>query len=214
MAGRDEDRPGAVQGAKAVPVGRMLSWDGREYRFSDEPPGALARRHPGELARTRCDAWHRLTLTGPDYPSRTMAGSGDSGCCLGCRRVGRHVRAGGGVLDRPAADGRPGPLQAEYDDGAAGHAWHGDRLVRAGAARGGAVYGYPAEPEAGDHSIEDKGFEHNWGINLYRAVGAAYQDIHSHTPGAGLVDADDAAGAQPVSFRAEDLQPEAARKCS
>ena len=30
-------------------------------------------------------------------------------------------------------------------------------------------------------SIEDKSFERNWGINLVRAVGAAYADMHSHS---------------------------------
>lgn len=28
-------------------------------------------------------------------------------------------------------------------------------------------------------SIEDKSFERNWGVNLFRAVGAAYRDLHS-----------------------------------
>ena len=28
-------------------------------------------------------------------------------------------------------------------------------------------------------SIEDKSFESNWGVNLFRAVGAAYRDLHS-----------------------------------
>ena len=30
-------------------------------------------------------------------------------------------------------------------------------------------------------SIEDKSFESNWGVNLFRAVGAAWRDIHSRT---------------------------------
>lgn len=30
-------------------------------------------------------------------------------------------------------------------------------------------------------SIEDKSFERNWGVNLYRAAAAAYLDIHSHS---------------------------------
>ncbi len=29
-------------------------------------------------------------------------------------------------------------------------------------------------------SIEDKSFERNWGVNLVRAVGAAYRDLHSN----------------------------------
>jgi penicillin-binding protein 1A len=29
-------------------------------------------------------------------------------------------------------------------------------------------------------SIEDKSFERNWGVNLFRAVGAAYRDLHSN----------------------------------
>ncbi len=34
-------------------------------------------------------------------------------------------------------------------------------------------------------SIEDKSFERNWGINLVRAVGAAYADMHSHSKAQG-----------------------------
>ena len=30
-------------------------------------------------------------------------------------------------------------------------------------------------------SIEDKSFESNWGVNLVRAVGAAWRDIHSRS---------------------------------
>lgn len=30
-------------------------------------------------------------------------------------------------------------------------------------------------------SIEDKTFERNWGVNLFRAVGAAWRDLHSHS---------------------------------
>ena len=30
-------------------------------------------------------------------------------------------------------------------------------------------------------SIEDKSFERNWGVNLYRAAAAAYLDVHSHS---------------------------------
>ncbi len=43
----------------------------------------------------------------------------------------------------------------------------------------------PSDLRAAIISIEDKGFEHNWGINLYRAAGAAYQDIHSRSRGQG-----------------------------
>jgi membrane peptidoglycan carboxypeptidase len=41
-------------------------------------------------------------------------------------------------------------------------------------------------------SIEDKTFERNWGVNLVRAVGPAFAQ-----PGAGLINADHAAGAEP-----------------
>ena len=34
-------------------------------------------------------------------------------------------------------------------------------------------------------SIEDKSFETNWGVNLYRAAEAAYQDVHLHTKAQG-----------------------------
>ncbi len=38
-------------------------------------------------------------------------------------------------------------------------------------------------------SIEDKSFERNWGVNLFRAVGAAYRDLHSkgRTQGASTI---------------------------
>ena len=59
-------------------------------------------------------------------------------------------------------------------------------------------------------SIEDKNFESNWGVNLVRAVGAAYHDLHSQGPGAGRVHADDAVGAEPVSVVGEDVWAQAA----
>jgi penicillin-binding protein 1A len=34
-------------------------------------------------------------------------------------------------------------------------------------------------------SIEDKSFESNWGVNLVRAVGAAWRDLHTHSRGQG-----------------------------
>ena len=39
---------------------------------------------------------------------------------------------------------------------------------------------FPAVLRQAILSIEDKSFERNWGVNLVRAVGAAYRDLHSH----------------------------------
>jgi penicillin-binding protein 1A len=38
---------------------------------------------------------------------------------------------------------------------------------------------FPTQLREAIISIEDKSFERNWGINLFRAVGAAYKDLHS-----------------------------------
>ena len=38
---------------------------------------------------------------------------------------------------------------------------------------------FPAVLRQAIISIEDKSFERNWGVNLFRAVGAAYRDLHS-----------------------------------
>ena len=38
---------------------------------------------------------------------------------------------------------------------------------------------FPPVLRAAIISIEDKSFERNWGVNLFRAVGAAYRDLHS-----------------------------------
>ena len=40
---------------------------------------------------------------------------------------------------------------------------------------------FPVQLRQGIISIEDKSFERNWGVNLVRAVGAAYTDLHTHT---------------------------------
>ncbi len=40
---------------------------------------------------------------------------------------------------------------------------------------------FPASLREAIISIEDKSFERNWGVNLIRAVGAAYSDLHTHS---------------------------------
>ena len=59
-------------------------------------------------------------------------------------------------------------------------------------------------------SIEDKSFQSNWGVNLVRAVGAAWRDLHSKGRAQGSIDTDDAAGKEPVSFVREDVRAQGA----
>ena len=74
----------------------------------------------------------------------------------------------------------PGAVPPEHDDRAAGYSWEGLWIVCAGAAGGGAVCGVSSGAAARRLSrLRTRALRRNWGVNLVRAVGAAYRDLHS-----------------------------------
>jgi penicillin-binding protein 1A len=125
-------------------------------------------------------ALRRATLNGPDYPSRRIA-----------RRVAFYV-----LLGLSAVFGALCGLMVVYsidlpqmDDLARYHPNTTTELLDVhGKAFGSfalerrVVLPYAEFPPVLREaiiSIEDKSFESNWGVNLVRAVGAAYRDLHS-----------------------------------
>ena len=140
-------------------------------------------RTPAEIRRERlAHLWHRLTLTGADYPSRSIAKKRTFWLLLGLSGVFGALCGLAVVysIDLPQMEDlaryRPNTTTELLDI-------HGTEIGSFALERR-VVVPYtdiPPNLRAAIISIEDKGFEHNWGINLYRAVGAAYQDIHSHS---------------------------------
>lgn len=122
----------------------------------------------------------RITLSGPDYPTRRMAVRATFAVLLGLSAVfgalcGLMVVYS---IDLPQMDDlaryRPNTTTELYDI-------HG-RVFGSFALERRVVVPYSEfSPVLRDAiiSIEDKSFERNWGVNLFRAVGAAYRDLHS-----------------------------------
>src|SRR3984885_5888736 len=123
---------------------------------------------------------HRITLTGPDYPSR---------------RIAKQVTFFA-LLELSAVFGSLCGLMLVYsidmpqmDDLARYHPNTTTELLDVH----GKVFGsfalerrvvvpyaeFPPVLRQAIISIEDKSFERNWGVNLFRAVGAAWRDLHS-----------------------------------
>ncbi len=136
----------------------------------------------------------RLTLTGPDYPTRRMAARRTFLILLGLSAV---FGAMAGLLivysvDLPQMDDlakyRPNTTTVLLDV-------HGTEIGSFALERRLVVPYTDLPPVLHDAiiSIEDKSFDRNWGINLLRAVEAAYTDLHSGSRAPGLVDPDDAA---------------------
>src|ERR1700733_4578694 len=123
---------------------------------------------------------HRITLTGPDYPSR---------------RIAKQVTFFA-LLELSAVFGALCGLMFVYsidlpqmDDLARYHPNTTTELLDVhGKAFGSFALGrrvvvpysdIPPVLRQAIISIEDKSFERNWGVNLFRAVGAAWRDLHS-----------------------------------
>ena len=123
---------------------------------------------------------HRITLTGPEYPSR---------------RIAKQVTFFA-LLELSAVFGALCGLMVVYsidlpqmDDLARYHPNTTTELLDVH----GKVFGsfalerrvvvpyseFPPVLRQAIISIEDKSFERNWGVNLFRAVGAAWRDLHS-----------------------------------
>ena len=125
-------------------------------------------------------ALRRATLTGPDYPSRRIARRATFFILLGVSAVF------GGLcglmfvysIDLPQMDDlaryRPNTTTELLDV-------HGE-VFGSFALERRVVVPYSEFPPVliqAIIAIEDKSFESNWGVNLFRAVGAAYRDLHS-----------------------------------
>jgi penicillin-binding protein 1A len=122
----------------------------------------------------------RATLTGPDYPSRRIARRVTFFALLGLSAV---FGALSGLMlvysiDLPQMDDlaryRPNTTTELLDV-------HG-KVFGSFALERRVVVPYADFPPVLRQaiiSIEDKSFERNWGVNLFRAVGAAYRDLHS-----------------------------------
>lgn len=125
-------------------------------------------------------ALRRATLTGPDYPSRRIARRATFFILLGVSAVF------GGLcglmfvysIDLPQMDDlaryRPNTTTELLDI-------HGE-VFGSFALERRVVVPYSEFPPVliqAIIAIEDKSFERNWGVNLFRAVGAAYRDLHT-----------------------------------
>lgn len=126
--------------------------------------------------------WQSATLTGPDYPSRSLARRRTFWKLLGASAVLGALSGLAVVysIDLPQMEDlaryRPNTTTELLDI-------HGNEIGSFALERR-VVVPYTDIPDnlkKAIISIEDKGFESNWGINLYRAAGAAYTDIHSHS---------------------------------
>jgi len=123
----------------------------------------------------------RATLSGPDYPSRRIARRVTFFALLGLSAVFGSLCGLMLVysIDLPQMDDlaryRPNTTTELLD--VHGKAFGSFALERR------VVLPYAAFPPVLRQaiiSIEDKSFERNWGVNLFRAVGAAYRDLHSN----------------------------------
>src|SRR5580698_1439523 len=123
---------------------------------------------------------HRITLTGPDYPSRRIAKQVTFFALLELSAVFGALCGLMFVysIDLPQMDdlARYHPNTTTELLDVHGKAFGSFALER----RVVVPYAdFPPVLREAIISIEDKSFESNWGVNLVRAVGAAYRDVHS-----------------------------------
>jgi penicillin-binding protein 1A len=123
---------------------------------------------------------HRITLTGPDYPSRRIAKQVTFFALLELSAVFGALCGLMFVysIDLPQMDdlARYHPNTTTELLDVHGKAFGSFALERR------VVVPYSDIPPVLRQaiiSIEDKSFERNWGVNLFRAVGAAWRDLHS-----------------------------------
>jgi penicillin-binding protein 1A len=122
----------------------------------------------------------RATLTGPDYPSRRIAKQVTFFALLELSAVFGALCGLMFVysIDLPQMDdlARYHPNTTTELLDVHGKAFGSFALER----RVVVPYGdFPPVLRQAIISIEDKSFQRNWGVNLFRAVGAAYRDLHS-----------------------------------
>ena len=139
-----------------------------------------------DLLETPRERWlrrfHRATLSGPDYPSRRAAVKATFLLLLGLSGLFGAMAGLALVysIDLPQMEDlaryRPNTTTELLDvNGKEIGSFALERRV---------VVPYTEIPQSlrdAILSIEDKSFNTNWGVNLFRAVEAAYTDIHSHS---------------------------------
>jgi penicillin-binding protein 1A len=151
--------------------------------FTEEPTDERVKVNRRDVWRGRMHAlWVRGTLQGPAYPSRRIAARRMYFILLGLAAF-FGVLAGFAVIysiDLPQMEElaryRPDTTTELLDVN--GHEIGSFALERR------VVIPYtdiPQNLQDAIISVEDKSFEHNSGVNLARAVEAAYTDIHSHS---------------------------------
>ncbi len=126
--------------------------------------------------------WHRLTLSGPDYPSRKIAARRTFLLLLGASMLFGSMSGLVVVfsIDLPQMQDlvkyRPNTTTVLLDV-------HGKEIGSFALERRVVVDYNDIPPMLRDAviSIEDKSFESNWGVNLFRAAEAAYTDLHQHS---------------------------------
>ena len=156
-------------------------WSPEQQQSEDEE--SARQESAGPAWRQRLEhLWQRLTLSGPDYPSRRIAGRRTFLLLLGVSAV-FGAMAGLAVvysIDLPQMEDlakyRPNTTTELLDVQG--------REIGSFALERRVVVPYtdiPQNLKDAILSIEDKHFESNWGINLARAAEAAYTDLHSHS---------------------------------
>src|SRR5271154_2969916 len=123
---------------------------------------------------------HRITLTGPEYPSRRIAKQVTFFALLELSAVFGALCGFMFVysIDLPQMDDlaryHPNTTTELLDvHGKVFGSFALERLVVV------PYSDFPPVLRQAIISIEDKSFERNWGVNLFRAVGAAWRDLHS-----------------------------------
>ncbi len=153
--------------------------------FSDEkratPRGSLRSQAPESFPQRVRRLWHTVLLDGPDYTNRRVASWQIFKLLLGLSALA-GVMCGLALvfaIDSPQmeelAKYRPNTTTELLDT-------HGREIGTFALERRVVVPYADLPPVLHDAivSIEDKSFESNWGVNLYRAAAAAYLDVHTH----------------------------------
>ena len=151
------------------------------YSDEQQAPERAEQATPMSLRQRLLHAWRAFLLDGEDYPSRRVAS-------WRVFRILLLLSAGLGVMcglvvvfavDLPQMDElakyRPNTTTELLDV-------HGREIGSFALERRVVVPYSDLPPVLHDAiiSIEDKSFEQNWGVNLFRAASAAYLDLHTH----------------------------------
>ncbi len=150
------------------------------YTDEQQAPDETDAAAPATWQRRVISAWHRATLTGPDYPTRRVAIQQTFLALLGLSVLFGALCGLAVVysIDLPQMEDlakyRPNTTTELLDvNGKEIGSFALERRV---------VVPYtdiPITLREAIISIEDKSFERNWGINLLRAGSAAYTDLHA-----------------------------------